>query len=108
MRRIGRVTGDGVSDPVGILVREGGKTLARREGVSFRTLRRRFKNRGVTVTQARMTRQASMVVNLLQREHADLRYVARALGYSSVSAFAKFVRREFGMTPATLRRELSR
>jgi AraC-like DNA-binding protein len=103
-----RVSGDVVGDPVDILVREGAKALARREGVSFRTLRRRFKDGGVTVFQARITRRASMVVNLLQDKHADLHYVSRTLGYSSVSAFAKFVRREFGVTPATLQRELSR
>ena len=89
-----------------VLVREGGKGLARQEGVSFRTLRRRFKDRGMTISEARLTRQASMVVNLLQLKDVTLRDVALRLGYSGVPALTKFVRREFGVPPGILRRQL--
>ena len=89
-----------------VLVREGGKGLARQEGVSFRTLRRRFKDRGMTISEARLTRQASMVVNLLQLKDVTLRDVALRLGYSGVPALTKFVRREFGVPPGNLRRQL--
>jgi AraC-like DNA-binding protein len=95
-----------VDDPLDVLVREGGKALARREGVSFRTLRRRFKNRGMTILQARLTRQASMVVNLFQLKDVTLRDVAFRLGYSGAPSFTKFVRREFGVPPGILRRQL--
>jgi AraC-like DNA-binding protein len=93
-------------DQLDVLVREGGKALARQEGVSFRTLRRRFKDRGMTISQARLTRQASMVVNLLQLKDVPLRDVALRLGYSGVPSFTKFVRREFGVPPGILRRQL--
>ncbi len=95
-----------VDDPLDVLVREGGKALARRDGVSFRTLRRRFKNRGMTMSQARLTRQASMAVNLLQLKDVNLKDVALRLGYSGAPSFTKFVRREFGVTPGVLRRQL--
>jgi AraC-like DNA-binding protein len=97
---------ESLDDPLDVLVREGGKALARREGVSFRTLRRRFKNRGTTISQARLTRQASMAVNLLQLKDVTLKDVALRLGYSGAPAFTKFVRREFGVTPGILRRQL--
>ena len=93
-------------DPFDILIHEGGKALARQEGVSFRTLRRRFKDHGMTISQARLTRQASMVVNLLQLKDVILRDVALQLGYSGVPSFTRFVRREFGVSPGVLRRQL--
>jgi AraC-like DNA-binding protein len=107
MRRFDSLTHSmSADDPLDALVREGGKALARQEGVSFRTLRRRFKDRGMTISQARITRQASMVVNLLQLKDVTLRDVALRLGYSGVSSFTKFVRREFGVPPGILRRQL--
>lgn len=93
-------------DLLDALVQEGAKALARREGVSFRTLRRRFKDRGMTISQARLTRQASMVVNLLQLKDITLKDVALRLGYSGAPSFTKFVRREFGVSPGILRRQL--
>jgi AraC-like DNA-binding protein len=100
------IRGESPDDPFDVLLREGGKALARHEGVSFRTLRRRFKDRGTTLSQARFTRQASLVVNLLQRKNVALRDVAFRLGYSGVPSFTKFVRREFGVPPGVLRRQL--
>jgi AraC-like DNA-binding protein len=47
-----------------------------------------------------------MVVNLLQRKDVTLRDVALRLGYSGTPSFTKFVRREFGVPPGLLRREL--
>jgi AraC-like DNA-binding protein len=93
-------------DPLDVLVREGGKALARQQGVSFRTLRRRFKDRGTTISQARLTRKVSMVVNLLQLKDVTLRDLALRLGYSGAPSFTKFVRREFGVPPGILRRQL--
>ena len=93
-------------DPLDVLVREGGKALARQQGVSFRTLRRRFKDRGMTISQARLTRKVSMVVNLLQLKGVTLRDLALRLGYSGAPSFTKFVRREFGVPPGILRRQL--
>jgi AraC-like DNA-binding protein len=93
-------------DPLEVLVREGAKGLARHEGTSLRTLRRQFKISGMTLLEARLTRQASMVVNLLQQTDATLRDVALQLGYAGVPSLTKFVRREFGVTPGKLRRQL--
>ena len=89
-----------------ILVREGAKVLARHEGVSLRTLRRRFKERGLSLVQARLTRKAAMAVNLLQRNSSGLKDVALQLGYSGTQSFAKFVHREFGVSPGALRHQL--
>lgn len=93
-------------DPIDVLVREGGKALARQEGVSFRTLRRRFRHEGMTVLQARQGRRASMVVNLLQLTDVALGDIALRLGYSGAQSFSKFVHHAFGVPPAILRRQL--
>jgi AraC-like DNA-binding protein len=60
----------------------------------------------MTISEARQTRQASMVVNLLQRNDLTLQDVAVRLGYCGVPSFTKFVRREFGVSPGVLRRQL--
>lgn len=98
--------GKSADDQLDILVREGAKALARQEGVSLRTLRRRFKERGLTLAQARLTRKAAMAVNLFQVSTSSLRGVALQLGYAGTSSFGKFVRREFGVSPGILRRQL--
>ena len=98
--------GKSADDPFDILVRKGAKVLARQEGVSLRTLRRRFKDRGLTLAQARLTRKAAMAVNLLQTKALSLRDVALQLGYSGTSSLGRFIRREFGVSSDILRRQL--
>lgn len=93
-------------DQLELLVREGAKVLARQEGVSLRTLRRRFKDRGLTLAQARLTRKAAMAVNLFQTRTLSLRDIALQLGYSGTSSLGRFIRREFGVSPDGLRRQL--
>jgi AraC-like DNA-binding protein len=98
--------GTWAADQLDVLVSEGAKALARQEGVSLRTLRRRFKDRGLTLAQARLTRKAAMAVNLFQGKTFNLREVAFQLGYSGPSSLCRFIRREFGVSPHILRRQL--
>ena len=60
----------------------------------------------MTISQTRLTSQKSMVVSLLQLKDVTLRDVALRLGYSGAPSFTKFVRREFGVPPGILRRQL--
>lgn len=102
----GSVTSGSPIEPLDVLVREGGKALARREGSSLRTLRRRFERGGVTLSEARLIRRCCMVINILQLKGVALRDVARLLGYSGAPALTRFVRREFGVPPGVLRQQL--
>lgn len=94
-------------DSTEILLSEGAKALAHRRGVSMRTLRRRFASLGTTLSDFVCSRRAALTLNLLQQPGARVRDAARALGFSSDASFVRFVKREFGKTPGTLRDELS-
>jgi AraC-like DNA-binding protein len=94
-------------DSAEVLLSEGAKALAKKRGVSLRTLRRRFRSRGITLSGFVQTRRAALTVNLLQQPGALVRDTAKKLGFSSDVAFIRFVKREFGKTPGDLRDELS-
>lgn len=94
-------------DSAEFLLSEGAKALAKRRGVSLRTLRRRFLSLGTTLSGFIHARRAALTVNMLQQPGALVRDTARRLGFSSDVAFIRFVKREFGKTPGVLRDELS-
>jgi AraC-like DNA-binding protein len=89
-----------------VLLLEGSKSLARRRGVSLRTLRRQFAARGTTLANFVLSRRAALTVNLLQGKEITLRRAGQMLGFSNGSSFARFVRREFGQSPRDLHRDL--
>lgn len=94
-------------DSAEFLLSEGAQALAKRRGVSLRTLRRRFLSMGTTLSGFVHARRAALTVNLLQQPGTRVRDAARRLGFSSDVAFIRFVKREFGKTPGDLRDELS-
>ena len=90
-----------------VLFKEGPKALAKRRGVSVRTLRRRFLDFGTTLGGFLRARRAALAVQLLAQPGALVRDAARRLGFSSDAAFIRFFKREFGRTPGELRDELA-
>lgn len=105
---IERHSGIGWSDDtVRCLLFRGNKGLARHAGVSVRTLRRRFRRCGITLKGVLGAKRASVVLNLMQ-SGLSLRQIAFSAGLSSPPALARFVKREFGMTPAKLAKQLRR
>lgn len=89
------------------LISQGSKALAKRRGVSVRTLRRQFLAFGTTLSGFIRARRAALAVQVLKRPGALVRDAAKRLGFSSDTAFVRFVKREFGRTPGDLRDELS-
>ena len=89
------------------LLAGGSKGLARRSGVSVRTLRRRLRRGDVTLRELMLAKRASVVLNLMQHG-VPLSGIAGRVGLSGPPALGRFVRREFGMTPANLAAQLRR
>jgi AraC-like DNA-binding protein len=85
----------------------GSKALARQAGVSRRTLRRQFRRSGTTLREIVIAKRAAVVLNLLQAG-LPLRMVAVGAGLSSSPSLVRFVKREFGTTPARLAAQLAR
>jgi AraC-like DNA-binding protein len=79
----------------------GSKGLARRSGVSVRTLRRRLRRSGITLKEITLAKRAAVVLNLMQAG-LPLGTIAARVGLSSSPALTRFVRHEFGTTPLRL------
>ena len=84
------------------ILREGAGSAARSLGQSRRALRRLMRQRGAGLREFARLRRRCLAATLLQ-EGASIASVAKALGYTSASNFARFVRREFGSSPSALR-----
>ncbi len=87
------------------LLAGGCKGLACHVGVSVRTLRRRFRESDITLREIMLAKRAAVVLNLMQAG-LPLTRIAGRVGLSSSPALARFVRREFGTTPARLAAQL--
>lgn len=105
--QIGGPQHSATDDSAEILLLDGAKALARRRGVSLRTLRRQFSSLGITLSDFVCARRAALTMNFLQQPGTRVRDAARALGFSGDVSFVHFVKREFGKTPGALRDELS-
>lgn len=84
----------------------GSGAFARQAGVSRRTLRRQLRRSGTTLREIMLAKRAAVVLNLLQAG-LPLRVVAVGAGLSSSPSLVRFVKREFGTTPARLAAELA-
>jgi AraC-like DNA-binding protein len=93
-------------DSLDMLFAAGPKALARRRRVSMRTLRRQFVRAGTTISSYLRVARRESVIELLRRADLSLGEVARRLGFSSSMVLVRFVRREFGATPGSLRQRL--
>jgi AraC-like DNA-binding protein len=85
----------------------GSKAFARQAGVSVRTLRRQIRGGGATLREIVVAKRAAVVLNLLQTR-MPLRTIAASAGLSSSASLVRFVKREFGTTPARLAADLAR
>ena len=90
-----------------LFVVEGPKAVAVRRNISVRTLLRRFREGGRSLSRVRQECRADLVANLLE-SGVPVGAVARAVGLSGPQALGRFVRTCFGLTPTRLRAELRR
>ncbi len=90
-----------------LFVVEGPKAVAARRNISVRTLLRRFREGGRSLSRVRQECRADLVANLLEGG-VPVGMVARAIGLSGPQALGRFVRTCFGLTPTRLRDELRR
>jgi AraC-like DNA-binding protein len=80
-----------------LLVRHGVSAVAARQQTSVRTLRRICARRGLSLAEYRLAAKRELARRLLAAG-MPVKEVAARLGFASSQTFARFVRREFGMT----------
>ncbi len=98
----------GFSDDTKVLfVVEGPKAVAVRRKISVRTLLRRFREGGRSLSRVRQECRADLAAILLE-SGVPVAAVASAVGLSGPQALGRFVRSCFGLTPTQLRAELRR
>jgi AraC-like DNA-binding protein len=88
-----------------LFVVEGAKAVAVRRNISVRTLLRRFREGGRSLSHVRQECRADLVAVLLA-SGVPVAAVARAVGLSGPQALGRFVRTCFGLTPTRLRDEM--
>ncbi len=87
------------------LVRFGPHLAASRNGISERTLRRRFERRGLRLAVHLKESRRKFAERLLLTD-LPITTVSDRLGFSSPQTFARFMRREYGATATAVRRRL--
>ena len=93
------------NEALALLVRDGLAGVAKREGMSKRTVRRRLKETGKTTSEVVRTIRIEVALKLLKGTTL-LRTISSQLGYESPRCFSRFVSREFGQTPTEMRKKL--
>jgi transcriptional regulator GlxA family with amidase domain len=88
-----------------LLVRNGVHKAAERQGVSERTILRRFRKDGVSAREYISSTRCHLALLLLVTP-VPVVAIARRLGFSSGQTFARFLRRELGASAIDLRRRL--
>jgi len=78
--------------------------VARRLGLSARSLQRRLRARGVSLSQLLDEARKEIACSALARPEAPIKDVAARLGFSEPSAFHRAFKRWMGTTPAEFRR----
>jgi AraC-like DNA-binding protein len=97
---------DKVSEMIVLLLPNGGVTVervAQRLAMDRRTLHRRLVAEGTTFSELLNTARREVAEPLLARSERSFQSVADLLGFSSVSAFAHWFRRQFGSTASAYR-----
>jgi hypothetical protein len=87
------------------LLRSGIRPGAGLFGVSERTLRRRFQQQGLCLSDLLSQRRRTEALRLLAG-NLPLKSIAVLLGFASTQTLARYLRREFGVTATVLRKEL--
>ncbi|MGZ6039479.1 MAG: helix-turn-helix transcriptional regulator, partial [Phenylobacterium sp.] len=105
---------DKVREMIVLLLPNGGVTVervAQRLAMDRRTLHRKLVTEGTTFSELLNTARREVAEPLLARSERSFQSVADLLGFSSLSAFAHWFRRQFGSTASAYRashaRELS-
>jgi AraC-like DNA-binding protein len=83
-------------------------SVARRLGMSARSLQRRLSEEQTSFSDVLVTLRRDIAREQLERHDTPIAEVAYLTGFSEVSAFTRAVRRWFGRSPARLRRESTR
>jgi AraC-like DNA-binding protein len=97
---------DRVREMIVQLLPEGEATVervAQRLAMDRRTLHRRLKAEGATFSDLLNTARREVAEPLLSRSERSFQSVADLLGFSSLSAFAHWFRRQFGLTASAYR-----
>ncbi len=109
LRDVGR--GQSVTGPIRRCVADGlleGEptlaTVARRLGLSARTLQRRLRDEGTSFADLIADVRHELALQHLRNPEVSIQEAAFLLGYSDVSTFHRAFKRRAGMTPATYRR----
>jgi|GEM_PF-341683 AraC-like DNA-binding protein len=77
--------------------------VARRVGLSERTLQRRLEESGTDFTNIYDSTRNNASLKLLIESHEPLSQIAQRLGYASHSAYSRAVKRQHGLTPNQIR-----
>ena len=80
--------------------------VARRFGMSERTLQRRLENAGTSFWDVFESTRDELSNRLLKATNISLSEISQRTGYSSQSAYTRAVKRWHGMSPGQLRRQL--
>ncbi|HZZ68218.1 MAG TPA: AraC family transcriptional regulator [Phenylobacterium sp.] len=102
---------DKVREMVVLLLPEGGVTVERVAGrlaMDRRTLHRRLAAEGTTFSALLNAARREAAEPLLSRSERSFQSVAELLGFSSLSAFAHWFRRQFGLTASAYRARYAR
>ncbi|MCA9701108.1 MAG: helix-turn-helix domain-containing protein [Myxococcales bacterium] len=79
--------------------------IARRLGVSPRTLQRRLRDEGTSFKAVMDTTRESLALHYLRRTHLTATEIAFLLGFDEATSFFRAFQRWTGMTPETLRQQ---
>jgi len=81
--------------------------IARRLGLSARSLQRRLRERGISLSTLHDQARKEIACSTLERPEAPIKDLAARLGFSEPSAFHRAFKRWTGTTPAEFRRRYS-
>ena len=84
------------------------ETVARRHGMSVRTLQRRLEDCGMTYETLLDDVRSSLIEVLLKDPDKSMAQIAEAVGYSDQSAFSRAIVKRFQLTPTQLRAALTK
>jgi AraC-like DNA-binding protein len=103
--------GTSVENAIAVLLPHGKaqmREVARKLGMSSRTLARRLASEGLTFTGVLHALRSDLAKRHLADHDLSISKVAWLLGYSDVSAFSSAYKRQTGKTPRAIRQQVAR
>ena len=101
--------GTSVENAIGVLLPHGKAQIsevARKLGMSRRTLARRLASEGLTFASVLQALRADLAKRHLADQDLSISEIAWLLGYSDVSAFSSACKRQTGKNPRTIRQQI--